>query len=85
MKTSDNRLDLSEHINDACEKASQRIGVLMRLKNLVSATAKVQLFKAAVLRDLAYCHLIWHFAELLIGENWNVSKREEYVLSLTKG
>ena len=31
----DNKLNFSEHINITCKKASQRIGVLMRLKNLV--------------------------------------------------
>ena len=33
--TIDNKLNFSVHINITCKKANQRIGVLMRLKNLV--------------------------------------------------
>ena len=35
--------------------------MLMRLRNSVPTTAKLQLFKAAVLPYLTYCHLTWHF------------------------
>ena len=34
--TMDNKLNFSEHINITCKKANQRIGVILRLKNLVS-------------------------------------------------
>ena len=33
----------------------------MRLKNLISTMAKLQLYKAAILPHLIYCHLVWHF------------------------
>ena len=33
LNSFDNKLNFSEHINITCKKASQRIGVLMRLKN----------------------------------------------------
>ena len=59
--TIDNKLNFSEHINITCKKASKRIGVLMRLKNLVPTAEKLQLFKAAILPYLTYCHLTWHF------------------------
>ena len=59
--TIDNKLNFSEDINITCKKASQRIGVLMRLKNLVPTAEKLQLFKAAILPYLTYCHLTWHF------------------------
>ena len=42
--TIDDKLNFSEHINITCKKASQRIGVLMRSKNLVPTAAKLQLF-----------------------------------------
>ena len=51
------RINLNYHINNVCKKASQRIGVLMRLKNLIPTEAKVQLYKAAILPHLTYCHL----------------------------
>ena len=50
--TIDSRLKYSEHINSACKKASQRIAVLMRLRNLIPIEAKLQLYKAAVLSHL---------------------------------
>ena len=52
--TIDSRLNFSEHANSACKKASQRIGVLMRLRNLIPIKAKLQLYKAAVLPHLTY-------------------------------
>ena len=47
--TIDNKLNFSVHINITCKKANQRIGVLMRLKNLVPTVAKLHLLKAAIL------------------------------------
>ena len=37
------------------------IGVLMRLKNMLPTVTKLQLYKAAILPNLTYCHLTWHF------------------------
>ena len=48
----DNKLNFNHHINNVCKKASQRIGVLMRLKNLIPTEAKLQLYKAAILPHL---------------------------------
>ena len=60
--TIDSRLNFSEHVKSACQKTSQRIAVLMRLRNLIPIKAKLQLYKAAVLPHLTYCcHLVWHF------------------------
>ena len=33
----------------------------MRLRNLIPTAAKLQLYKAAILPHLTYCHLTWHF------------------------
>jgi len=44
-----------------CKKASQRIRVTMRLRNLIPTEAKLHLNKAAILPHLTYCHLVWHF------------------------
>ena len=61
--TIDSKLNFNHHINNVCKKASQRIGVLVRLKNLILAEAKLQLYKAAILPHLTYCHLTWHFCK----------------------
>ena len=53
------------HISNVCKKASQRIGVIMRLRNLIPTEAKLHLFKAAILPHLTYCHLVWHFCRAL--------------------
>ena len=49
------------HITNVCKKASQRIGVILRLRNLIPTEAKLHLFKAAILPHLTYGHLVWHF------------------------
>ena len=59
----DSNLNFSEHINTICKKASQKIGVLMRLRNLIPENAKLVLFKTAILPYLTYCHLVWHFCK----------------------
>ena len=57
----DNDLRFVEHITTICKKSSQRVGVLMRLRNLIPTSTKLQLFKAAILPYLTYSHLVWHF------------------------
>ena len=59
--TIDSKLNFSDHISLISKKASQRIGVLMRLRNLIPTKAKLILYKSAVLPYLTYCHLVWHF------------------------
>ena len=59
----DSQLNFTEHISSVCKKGSQRVGVIMRLRNLIPTSAKLQLYKAAVLPHLTYCHTIWHFCK----------------------
>ena len=56
--TIDDKLSFRDHITTVCKKASQRIGVIMRLKNLIPTKAKLQLYKAAILPHLIFCHLV---------------------------
>ena len=39
-------------MSDVCIKASQRIGVIIRLRNLIPTEAKLQLYKVAILPHL---------------------------------
>ena len=55
--TLDSRLSYSSHISDICKKAGSKVGVL----KLVPNNAVLQLYKAGVLPNLTYCHMIWHF------------------------
>ena len=46
-------------------KASQKVGVLLRLRNLMPQTqtpckAKLISYKSSILPHLTYCHLVWH-------------------------
>ena len=41
-------LNFNLHISNVCKKASQRIGGIMRLRNLIPTEAKLSLFKAAI-------------------------------------
>jgi len=59
--TIDSRLNFSEHVNSACKKASQRIAVFMRPRNLIAIKAKLQLYKTAVLPYPRHWQLVWHF------------------------
>ena len=45
----DGHLRFDEHISIIYRKSSQRVGVLMRLRNLIPTGTKLQLFKAAIL------------------------------------
>ena len=56
----DNNLNFTSHISDICAKASQKVGVLLRLKNLIPCNAKLLLYKSFILPHLTYCQLIWH-------------------------
>ena len=58
----DNRLKFNKHdVSNVCTKVSQRVGVLMRMKNMLPTGAKLQLDKAAILPYLTYSHIVWHF------------------------
>ena len=38
-------------------------GVLLRLRNLIPCSAKLQLYKSAILPHLTYCGIVWHFCK----------------------
>ena len=53
----------STSLSKLCTKASQKVGVLSRLRNLIPCKAKLLLYKSFILPYLTYCHLIWHFCK----------------------
>ena len=61
--TLDDELSFSTHISDICKKASKKVGVLVRLRNMIPREAKLQLHKSAILPNLTYCHIVWHFCK----------------------
>ena len=56
-------LQFLEHIKQICTKTSRRIGVLSRLRNLIPTTAKLTIYKTAVMPHFTYCSLVWHFCK----------------------
>ena len=50
--TLDGELSFSSHISDICKMACKKVGVLVRLRNMIPREAKLQLYKSAVLRIL---------------------------------
>ena len=56
----DDKLNFTSHISNICIKASQKVGVLLRLRNLIPCEAKLIIYKSSILPHLTYCHLVWH-------------------------
>ena len=52
----DDNLIFSQHISELCKKASERVGVLARLRNLITTETKLLLYKTAIMPYLTYCH-----------------------------
>ena len=56
----DDKLNFTSHISNICIKASQKVGVLLRLWNLIPCKVKLIIYKSSILPHLTYCHLVWH-------------------------
>ena len=41
----------------------QKVGILVRLRNLIPCIAKLMLYKTSILPYLTYCHLAWKFCK----------------------
>ena len=54
-------VSFTDHISELCTKASKKVGVLVRLRNLIPCDAKLSLYKSSILPHLTYCHLVWLF------------------------
>ena len=52
-----------DDISEVCKKASRKVGVLSRLRNLVPCSAKRTIYKTSILPHLPYCHIVWHFCK----------------------
>ncbi|KAK2547346.1 hypothetical protein P5673_032753 [Acropora cervicornis] len=57
----DENLNFTQHISEICIRASQKVGILMHLHNLIPCQAKHILYKTAIMPHLRYCHLVWNF------------------------
>ena len=80
--TIDSKLNFSEHINMICKIAGQKIGVLMRLRNLIPTNAKLMLLKQQYCRTLHIATLCGTFAEPVILVKSSACKKGACVLFL---
>ena len=54
----DQNLDFSKHVSEVCKRAGRKVGVITRLRNILSARAKLITYKPAILPKLTYCHIV---------------------------
>jgi hypothetical protein len=60
----DNKLDFKEHVNYIIKKIARKVGVLSRLKNILSRRAKIMIYNVVVLPHYNYCATILNMANL---------------------
>ncbi|PFX16582.1 RNA-directed DNA polymerase from mobile element jockey [Stylophora pistillata] len=56
----DDDLNFTKHINNVCTKGERKVGVLMRFRNLMPTEAKLRIFKAFILPQVTYRHIVLH-------------------------
>ena len=59
--TIDEHLNFSTHIGEVCKNASRKVEILMRLRNMLTTSAKLKIFISFKMPQITYCHTVWHF------------------------
>ena len=54
----DENLNFAGHTSELCTIASQKVGMLVRLRNFIPCNAKLMLYKTSILPYLTYCHSV---------------------------
>ena len=57
----DNKLNFENHIKSLCNKASQKLGALQTISNMLDTQKKNLLFNSIIKSQFSYCPLIWMF------------------------
>ena len=57
--TIDEHLNFSRHIGEVCKNASRKVGVLMRLSNMLTTSAKLNIFISFIMPQITYCHTVY--------------------------
>ena len=71
-------MNFSGHISELCKKVSKKIGILMRLCNLIPRSAKLTIYKSSIPPYLTYCHLVWHFCK--VSDSRKIERLQERAL-----
>ena len=53
--TSDEHLKFTSHLDELSKRVSRKIGVMMRLKNVIPTLAKLRIYKSLILPQITYC------------------------------
>ena len=67
-------LNFESHISEWCTRTSQRVGILVRLRNLIPCNAKLMLCNKSILPYFTYCHLVWKFCKSSDSKRSSASK-----------
>ena len=59
--TIDEHLNFSRHIGEVCKNTSRKVGVFMRLRNMLTLSAKLKIFISFIMPQITYCHTVCHF------------------------
>ena len=59
--TIDGHLNFSRYIGEVCKNTSRKAGVLMRLRNMLTLSAKLKIFISFIMPQITHCHTVWHF------------------------
>jgi len=76
--TIDDHLKFNTHIEELSKKVARKVGVIVRLRNLLPTKAKLRIYKTFILSQLTYCHVVWHFCKA--SDNRKVDRLQEKAL-----
>ena len=74
----DDDLTFSTHTGNLCKRVSQRIGVISRFRNIMPSSAKLTIYKSAILSHLTYCSTVWHFCK--VADKRKIKRLQEKAL-----
>ena len=81
--TIDSNLSFEEHINNLCQKASQKLNALATISGYMYIQKRRTLMKSLIKSQFGYCLLIWMFHSR--GLNNKINSIHERVLRITYG
>ena len=79
--TVDSKLKFDEHVNNLCDKASQKLSALARVSHLMSRDQKRRIMKAFITSQFGYCPLVWMFCSR--SANNRINRIHERALRIT--
>ena len=77
----DNKLTFQTHVNNLCNKVSQKLNALTRIANYINPEQRRIIMKAFITSQFSYCPLVWMFHSRRI--NNRINRLHERSLRLT--